>query len=162
VEQLTGAAVDAQVVEAHVDPGQRAGRQLGGTQHCTLGLDQDAQADAAGDQVEGAVDLLGRAHHRQQDLVGATVDRLVDLAGGPGTEPVDPAEQPARRGRAHPGQVLGGVGVDLRALAELPPFLAAPLPVHDDAGRARGHDVGAPTGVHGEEEEVHAAQLRLS
>ncbi len=60
------------------DSGRRG--QRGGAVDGVLGLDEDAEPAAAGDQVEGAVDLLGRAHHRQQDLVGARRDRLVDLA----------------------------------------------------------------------------------
>ena len=77
--RLVGAPVDAQVVEAEVDPGQRPAGQRGDAVDGVLGLDQDAEAAAAGDRVERAVDLLGRAHHRQQDLVGAAVDGLVDL-----------------------------------------------------------------------------------
>ncbi len=58
-------------------------------------------------------------------------------------------------------EVLGGVAVDLGALAQLPPRLAAALPVDDDPGRAGGDDVAAPARVDGEEEEVHGGQLRL-
>ena len=106
-----------------------------------------------------AVHLLGGAHHRQQDLVRAAPHRLVDLVRGPRPVAVDPAQQPARRGRPHPREVLRGVGVDLGALPQLPPRLAAPLPVDDDPGRAGGDDVGTPARVDGEEEEVHEGSL---
>ena len=70
-EELVGPAVDAQVVEPHVDPRQRPAGELGRGVDGVLGLDQDAQPAAAGDEVERAVHLLGGADHRQQHLVGA-------------------------------------------------------------------------------------------
>ena len=62
---------------------------------------------------------------------------------------------------AHADEVLDGVAVDLGALARLPARLAAALPVDDDARRAGGDDVAAPGDVDGEEEQIHARQLRL-
>ena len=134
LEQAHPAAVDHQVVHPDVHPGHQPAHQFLGAAHGVGRLDQDAQAAAAADHVEGGVDLFRPPDHREQDLVGPQRDGQLDLGRRPVSPAVDPAQHPAGGRFANRRQLGRRVLVDLGVGTDLALALAPSLPVDDDAG----------------------------